>query len=41
MRFASFTAAGLIGLSAAASAPAGPLAAQDVEALGERVYVVA
>ena len=36
MRFATFAAAGLIGLSAATSAPAGPLVAQDVEALGER-----
>jgi M6 family metalloprotease-like protein len=36
MRFASFAVASLIGLAAATSSPAGSLAAQDVEALGER-----
>ena len=36
MRLAPFVAASLIGLSAAASAPATRLAAQDVEMWGER-----
>jgi hypothetical protein len=40
MRLASFAVASLIGLAAAIFSPAGSLAAQDVEALGEQYGIL-